>query len=301
MSGRVFDCFTFDHEFDLLELRLRELDGVADYHVLVEAPSTFAGCAKPLHYQRCAAWFREWHHKIIHRHHRIIHHVVDFLPEPGQPEFDPYGREHRQRQAIGRALRYWAEFNGPPLAAGDVVLVSDADEIPNRRAVAEARKLLALGHEAVALNCRFFECYMDTVLREDCPSILAYRGDVALDRNFSHDKWAAQKTREFQIIDNGGWHFSGLGGPWRVWEKHTSYAEPTPADHEFVHPARLATVLGGAWSVVDRDFKLKLVDVDETYPADVLRRPERWRPFMYRPESFMAKCGNPAAPRPTDC
>ena len=38
---KIYDCFTFCNEFDLLELRLRELYDHVDYFVLVEANKTF--------------------------------------------------------------------------------------------------------------------------------------------------------------------------------------------------------------------------------------------------------------------
>ena len=38
---KVYDCFSFYNEFDILEIRLQELWDVVDYFVLVEADTTF--------------------------------------------------------------------------------------------------------------------------------------------------------------------------------------------------------------------------------------------------------------------
>lgn len=46
----IIDCFTFFNELDVLEIRLRELDGVVDRFVLVEATLTHQGKPKPLLY-----------------------------------------------------------------------------------------------------------------------------------------------------------------------------------------------------------------------------------------------------------
>ena len=46
----IYDCFTFFNEFDLLEIRLNELDSVVDKFVLVEATKTFSGLDKPLYF-----------------------------------------------------------------------------------------------------------------------------------------------------------------------------------------------------------------------------------------------------------
>ena len=40
---KIYDCFTFFNEMDLLEIRLNELDPVVDRFVLVEATVTQRG------------------------------------------------------------------------------------------------------------------------------------------------------------------------------------------------------------------------------------------------------------------
>ena len=45
---RVFDCFQFYNEFDVLEIRLAELDPLVDHFVIVEATHTHTGKPKPL-------------------------------------------------------------------------------------------------------------------------------------------------------------------------------------------------------------------------------------------------------------
>ena len=45
---KIYDCFTFYNEFDLLELRLRETSDLVDYFVVVEANTTFQNQPKEL-------------------------------------------------------------------------------------------------------------------------------------------------------------------------------------------------------------------------------------------------------------
>ena len=45
---KIFDCFIFFNELDLLDVRLHELNDVVDFHVLVEAKKTFVGKKKEL-------------------------------------------------------------------------------------------------------------------------------------------------------------------------------------------------------------------------------------------------------------
>jgi Glycosyltransferase family 17 len=108
---KLYDCFTFNDEFDLLELRLEMSDPFVDRFVIVEAPTTFSGNEKPLHFARNAGRFERWRDKIVHV-------VVDDMPPPGGWR---WAAEIHQRNALVRGLEGAAD--------ADVVLVSDADEI----------------------------------------------------------------------------------------------------------------------------------------------------------------------------
>ena len=66
MTRRVYEAFLFCDELDLLEARLIELDSAVYRHVLVEAPVTFQGTPKPLHYLENQDRFAPWKDKIIH-------------------------------------------------------------------------------------------------------------------------------------------------------------------------------------------------------------------------------------------
>ena len=70
---RVFDCFTFFNELDVLEIRLAELDPLVDHFVIVEATRTFTAKPKPLYFADNRKRYDRYAHKIIHV-------VVDDLP-----------------------------------------------------------------------------------------------------------------------------------------------------------------------------------------------------------------------------
>ena len=117
---RVFDCFTFNDELDLLELRLELGDPYVDFFVIVEASRTFSGGAKPLHFARNRERFRRYLPKLRHI-------VVDDLPVEG----DRWNAEVAQRNAILRGL-HDAEPN-------DVIIVCDCDELIHPEVLATLR------------------------------------------------------------------------------------------------------------------------------------------------------------------
>jgi len=108
----IYDCFTFFNELDLLELRLHILNDVVDKFVLVEATKTHSNIEKELYYQNNKKRFKKYSDKIIHI-------VVDKFPE----YIDSWTFEKYQRDCIISGLKR-CEPN-------DVIIISDADEIPN--------------------------------------------------------------------------------------------------------------------------------------------------------------------------
>ena len=129
-TRKVYDLFLAGTELDMLEIRLNELDAVVDYFVIVESTSTFTNKPKPLYLRENFSRFAKFADKIIYR-------VIDFstLSADG---VDTWTREHYQRNAL-----FTQVFPGllGPLAPqfGDVLLVSDLDEIPKPSAVRTLR------------------------------------------------------------------------------------------------------------------------------------------------------------------
>ena len=64
--GKIYDCFCFFNELDLLELRLNILDQYVDFFVLSEASVTHTGVAKPYYYEENKERFSKFANKIIH-------------------------------------------------------------------------------------------------------------------------------------------------------------------------------------------------------------------------------------------
>lgn len=57
-SMKIYDCFTFYNEFELLELRLKLLSPYVDYFVLSEADVTLRGERKLLFFRKIENAFR---------------------------------------------------------------------------------------------------------------------------------------------------------------------------------------------------------------------------------------------------
>ena len=62
----IYDCFLFNNEIEILDIRLHELFGVVDKFVLVESTVTHTNKQKRLHYLENKSRFKKFKDKIIH-------------------------------------------------------------------------------------------------------------------------------------------------------------------------------------------------------------------------------------------
>lgn len=120
---RIYDCFLFFNENDLLEIRLNELDSVIDFFVIVESSSTFTKEQKDFLLDQ--EKIKKFKHKIIYLQNE------EFIKSP-----NPWETETFQRNKIEQALN--TSFLGGKPSSEDLIIVSDLDEIPKKEKVIEA-------------------------------------------------------------------------------------------------------------------------------------------------------------------
>lgn len=229
---RVFDCFTFFNELDLLEVRLNELAPVVDVFVISEATRTFTGKEKPLYFKENSARFAPFLD-------RIIHVVVEDFPDTSSS----WVREIHQRDCVRRGLT----SAGP----GDILLLSDVDEIPRAEAVARMLAHPPGANDVICFELDWHAFYFDVRLHEkwvrlgprairlrSLATIDGLRGVYAPAGGFWRDavRWikAVRRMRRpvrRRVLPDAGWHFSWMGGVEAVARKGGSISE-----HSHVRP-----------------------------------------------------------------
>ncbi len=229
---RIFDCFPFFNELDLLEVRLAALDPVVDFFVLSEMPITHRGQPKPLHFRENRQRFEKYLPK--------IRHVVadDVTQEQG---FDAnWVREIHQRTVLERALGDARD--------DDVVMMSDLDEVPRADKVVEAAsrggglRIFKMRFFAYFANCephpgkwwwlgtgmseyRLAKGRFADVLRK-VPTRLRTVPEPSLRKRISVQMKAriSYPLRGIRVrfVEEGGHHFSWLGGADAVLSKRAA-------------------------------------------------------------------------------
>ncbi|KAK5989021.1 hypothetical protein PT974_10519 [Cladobotryum mycophilum] len=117
---KVYDLLMVNSELDFLEIRLNTLYDHVDYFVIVESPKTFQGGDKNL-------TIRDHWNRFERYHDKMIYHELRF-PRSWNPK-RTWDWEDLQRDAMYEQVFPRLRGSNAPVL-GDVLLVSDVDEIP---------------------------------------------------------------------------------------------------------------------------------------------------------------------------
>ena len=247
----IYDCFPFRNEFEMLELRLMTLWDTVDYFVLVEADQTHAGKPKPFFFDERRADFSQYNEKLIHI-------KVQDMPEG----VDPWPRENFQRNCIMRGLE-----NCQP---DDLILISDADEIPRPEAIklmlSERKGLDTLARHPIAFMQRnhyyFVNCIDESGLWE---------GTVAVRyKNMQSPQYIRQNRAKVPRIRYGGWHFGYLGGAQRIIEKINACAHQEGNIPENNSAERVTRILSqGLAEIQNNPRNYHFIHLDSSYPSPI--------------------------------
>ncbi len=180
------------------------------------------------------------------------------IPDPAPGDYETSASnpavkstEHYHRRALGAGVTEARD--------DDVVLYSDADEIPKRSAVEQLAGLLKMGHPAAIFRMHWHVLYLNALAvayvgpaaGHKCEwfgtvgtSAGRFRREFALDANrLWQFRWGEMNKCIFRIPD-GGWHFSYLGGLERLAQKQrdNAYRVRDPAEMAALHRREFAQI-----------------------------------------------------------
>jgi len=247
---KIYDCFPFYNELEVLEIKLNELYDHIDYFVIVEATETFRGDPKPLYFDENKQRFCKFSDKIIHI-------IVTEHTQTG----NPWKRERFQRN---QALRGLTGCNDD-----DIIIIGDLDEIIRASKLPEIiAPLLENRQRFVRCIQTFYSYFLNRLgppsLYKDATgykvnwhgSVVAKYKDVKLKTPFNTrlERYSNQGT-----IPNAGWHFSFMGGVDRVRDKIESFSHAELDSESFKNQKK----------ILDDIKSLKLVKIDDSFPQFV--------------------------------
>lgn len=192
----IYDCFLYNGEQKMLQLRLNELYEYVDYFVITESEFTFKGDKKEVKYLKNKDAFKNFEDKII------------FLKHSNPPAKDAWDNEKSQRQY------FRSFFEKVTLNTEDIILLSDVDEIPDIKILQNIKN----NFNSIGVFCQNFYYY-----NVNCRNKTKWLGTIAVNvkfflLNFEFDfqqlrasRFNLPKLSDPNDYTSGGWHFSYFG------------------------------------------------------------------------------------------
>ncbi len=296
---KIYDTFLFFNELDLLEIRLNTLDDIVDYFVITEASATFSGRKKPLYYNENKQRFKHFHNKIIHN---VIENTPDdftnfvpanpyytdrFISYPHKSNGAPlnqlsldFQREVFQRDSIINGLIDVANKE-------DLIIVSDLDEIPNPDAVREVINSFEPGQ--IYTFCQKWCMYYVNVLCQNewfGTRICNYKSLSGKSVDLLRYPLESRSEQPGPIVENGGWHFSFLGGQQMVKEKLMAYSYQGRRTRlllkllDWIYPNRINKKIEKNLDIFNTWRKFVTVPIDQSFPAYLVANQDRFRELI---------------------
>lgn len=264
---KIYDCFPFRNEFDLLDLRLELLYDHVDYFVLVEANTTFTSIDKPFYFEENKSKYEKYLDKIIHV-------KVQDMPR----NTDPWVNDCFQRNALFRGVQN--------ADANDIIIIEDADEILRPEVV---KSLRTETRNYFAFRTPYFNFKFNYMLVENpeyyCVWTMACRKNILETVFFAQPDFLRLQrfqynalpfnfeNNQIKVYEHAGWHFSYLGDT--AWVKHKlkSFAHSEfsgPETLEFVNVEKsIKNSIG--FNPNGRE-KFQAVCLDEYFPSVIKNR-----------------------------
>ena len=269
----IVDVFTFFNEKELVELRVKYLNDLIDYFVVIEADVTHTGKEKKWNFPSILDnELKEFSHKIKYHQMKIDLEKVEREKSPNYVG-GIWGRswkvENMQRNYIKNACE---EFSSK-----DIIIMSDLDEIPSREKIDFVKNSdfksiapVAFDQALFHLNCKYL-------------SLEKWIGSIIITKELV-EKYEPQIFRDnknrISRFTEAGWSFSSFGGARRVREKFEAFAHEEYNKEQFINETHIKKSSELGTDLFYRDVKKKQISKN-FFPKDLLELMEQNPKFYF--------------------
>ena len=259
---KIFDCFLYNNEDLILDIRLNSLDKHIYKFVIVESKFDHQGNEKKINFK--IENFQKFKDKIIYL-------IIEKFPN----NLSNWGRENYQRDYI---------LNGLVNAEDDdYVMISDIDEIPN------------------ISNLNFIKNYKFSVFEQKMfyykinlqnkTEPLWYGSKICKKKHLKSPQWLRdQKVRKvpfwkfykvsWNIIKNGGWHFSFLMNADQIKMKLNSYAHAEYNNSNYNSFEKINSAINSNVDLFNRDIIFEKIPFDGSFPNYIFLNKEKFKDWI---------------------
>ena len=255
---KIFDCFPYNGENFILDIRLNILSGIVNKFVIVESKYDHQGNKKKLKFNLDD--FSSFKDKIIYL-------VIDRFPE----KFTSWERENFQRNYLINGL-HEADDN-------DYIIISDIDEIPNLSKLGSLTE-----HKYSVFEQRMFY-YKFNLLNKTNP--YWYGSRICKKKFLKTPQWLRdQKVKTYpfwqfnkikwNIVKNGGWHFSFLMSAETIKSKLSSYAHSEYNNSKYNNLSTIKNAIDQHIDLFNRPIIYEKVNFDQSFPEYILKNKQKF-------------------------
>ncbi len=269
----LIDAFIFFNEKELIELRLKYLNSIVDYFVVIEANITHQGKKKEWNFPNILKTnLTEFSNKIqYHQLHIDIEKIKEeesWIIDDIKGD-DAWRIENFQRNYIKTACKKFSNE--------DILIISDVDEIPSKQKLGfikscDFKKIapIALEQNLFHIDCNFL-------------SLESWRGSIVTTMQicnaFSPHKFRRARNRISHFTDSG-WSFSSFGGPKKVKEKLESIAHREFNNDKYKNADHIMNCQKTGADLFHRKVQKKKVEKN-FFPKDLLELMEQNPKFYF--------------------
>jgi len=255
---KIYDCFMYYDEDTVVDIRLNCLDAYVDKFLIVESKFTHSGRKRGLLFDI---------NKFKHFKDKIIYLVVDNEPQGIETIDDKDDESAQSFKSIENAIRrenYHRNYIGRGLIdadAEDIIMISDADEIPNL----ENLDLRKIKNKLVIFRQKMFyyklNLYLDSF--SWCGSKTCRKKNLISPqwlrnvKDRSYPFWRIDclfskiKYQDIYFVNDGGWHFSNLKNAKAIEKKLKSYLHHREFDIEPLSVEKIDKIMGEKKPIYD--------------------------------------------------
>ena len=259
---KIIDCFLYNNEELILDIRINTLDKYVDKFVIIESKFDHQGNKKKLNFD--INNFKKFRDKIKYL-------VIEEFPK-GMTNWD---RENYQRNYIANGIK--------DLDEDDYIIISDVDEIPNLNKIKDLNK-----HKFTVFEQKLFY-YKLNLQNETNP--FWFGSKICKKKYLKSPQWLRdQKVKKYSfwkfkmirwnIIKSGGWHFSFLMNADQIKLKLGSYAHAEFNNHNFNDLKKIDYSIKNNIDLFDRDYDYKRTDFDESFPEYIFNNKEKFKDWI---------------------
>lgn len=244
----IFDCFIYNNEAMILDLRLSYLNKYVKKFIIVESKYTHQGNLKKNFLDLND--FKKYKDKIDYN-------LIDKFPE----NLSNWGRENYQRNFLMNSIK--------DLNENDYIMISDLDEIPNLRNLNSIVKSKFTAFQQTNYSFKFnlknitFPIWYGTKL---CKKKYLKSPQWLRDQKVKKYSFLKFYKIKWNIIQNGGWHFSYIMNPNEISEKIKSFSHAEYNLDKYTNIKIIEDKLSKGLDLFNRNQSYQKVELDSSFP-----------------------------------